>query len=157
LHKFVYFANRKSVLDERLRWLSKNAKSLEGVSLENGKLHLDRLEKSLQLKPSKLSKEMYATLPRIKLTDLLMEVDHWTGFTKHMTHASSGQEPKRTRKKILLASLMAMGTNIGLTKMAEATPEFTYKQLVNASQWRMYDDALHRSQATLVISNINWH
>jgi hypothetical protein len=51
---------------------------------------------------------------------------------------------------ISLASLMAMGTNIGLTKMAEATPDISYHQLANASQWRMYDDALNRAQAILV-------
>ncbi|SFJ81313.1 Transposase and inactivated derivatives, TnpA family [Thermoflavimicrobium dichotomicum] len=145
-----YLADRKRVLTERLRWLSKNIKSLEGVSLENGKIHLDRLEKDTPLEAGHLSKKLYALLPKIKLTDLLMEVDYWTGFTSHMTHASSGQEPKGSERNILLAALMAMGTNIGLTKMAEATPEFTYRQLANASQWRMYDDALNRAQATLV-------
>jgi hypothetical protein len=33
---------------------------------------------------------------------------------------------------------MAMGTNIGLTKMA------------NAAQWRLYEDALNKAQAVLV-------
>jgi TnpA family transposase len=145
-----YLADRKRVLTERLHWLSKNIKSLEGVSLENGKIHLDRLEKDTPEEAEHLSKKLYSLLPRIKLTDLLLEVDHWTEFTNHMTHASTGHEPKGNEKNILLAALMAMGTNIGLTKMAEATPEFTYKQLVNASQWRMYDDALQRAQATLV-------
>ncbi len=46
--------------------------------------------------------------------------------------------------------MMAMGTNIGLTKMADATPDITYHQLTHASQWRMYDDALQRAQSILV-------
>lgn len=45
---------------------------------------------------------------------------------------------------------MAMGTNIGLTKMAEATPDISYSQMVNAMQWRLHEDALTRAQATLV-------
>src|SRR5699024_7823646 len=49
-----------------------------------------------------------------------------------------------------MASLMAMGTNIGLTKMADATPGITYHQMANAAQWRLYDDAITRAQATLV-------
>ncbi|RAT93999.1 Tn3 family transposase [Brevibacillus sp. Leaf182] len=47
-------------------------------------------------------------------------------------HASTNLQPKSEEKPIVLASLMAMGTNIGLTKMA------------NAAQWRMYDDAMNR-------------
>lgn len=40
---------------------------------------------------------------------------------------------------------MAMGANIGLTKMVEATPRIFYRQMVNAAQWRMYDIALARA------------
>ena len=145
-----YIADRKRALADRLYWLSKNINSLEGVSLEDGKIHVDRLEKETPEEAEQLSKKLYSLLPRVKLTDLLLEVDSWTHFTRHMTHASTGHEPTAKEKKALLAALMALGTNIGLTKMAEATPEFTYKQLVNASQWRMYDDALNRAQATLV-------
>jgi len=49
-----------------------------------------------------------------------------------------------------MASLLAMGTNIGLSKMADATPSITYKQLANVSQWRMYEEALNKAQAILV-------
>ncbi|MCC3359710.1 transposase [Bacillus sp. REN16] len=53
-------------------------------------------------------------------------------------------------KTIALAALMAMGTNIGLTKMADATPGISYHQMGNASQWRMHRDAMNSAQATLV-------
>ena len=29
-------------------------------------------------------------LPRVKITDMLMEVDEWTGFTGHFTHLKTG-------------------------------------------------------------------
>jgi len=54
---------------------------------------------------------------------------------------------------IVLATLMAMGTNIGLTKMADATPGISYRQMANVAQWLMYEEAMNRSQATLV----NYH
>jgi hypothetical protein len=37
---------------------------------------------------------------------------------------------------------MAMGTNIGLTKMAEATPSISYRQMANAAQWWLYEGAM---------------
>ncbi|AOK92844.1 hypothetical protein AOU00_25270 [Paenibacillus polymyxa] len=61
-------------------------------------------------------------LPRVKLTDLLLEVASWTGFDEQFIHASTNRQPKSEEKPVVLASLMAMGTNIGLTKMADATP-----------------------------------
>jgi TnpA family transposase len=89
-------------------------------------------------------------LPKVKLTDLLMEVAHWTGFDKMLVHASTNRPPREEENPILMAALMAMGTNIGLTKMADATPGITYHQMANAAQWRLYDDAISRAQATLV-------
>ena len=44
-------------------------------------------------------------LPRVKITDLLLEVDQWTGFTRHFTHLKSGSEPS-DRTLLLTASLI---------------------------------------------------
>lgn len=55
-------------------------------------------------------------LPRIKLTNLLLEVAHWTGFEQQFIHVSTNKPPKGEEIIIALASLMAMGTNVGLTK-----------------------------------------
>jgi hypothetical protein len=37
---------------------------------------------------------------------------------------------------------MAMGTNIGLTKMAEVTPDISYRQMAIVMQWRLHEDAM---------------
>lgn len=89
-------------------------------------------------------------LPRVKLTDLLLEVASWTGFHEQFIHASSNKSPNEEEKNILLATIMSMGTNIGLTKMAKATPGISYRQMANVAQWRMYEDAMNRAQAVLV-------
>ena len=89
-------------------------------------------------------------LPRVKLTEILSEVSIWTGFDQQFTHAATNNPPKESEKNVLLATLMAMGTNIGLTKMADATPGITYHQMANTAQWRMYDDAMVKAQSVLV-------
>jgi TnpA family transposase len=145
-----YLEERRKALAERFTWISNNLDSLEGVNIEKAKLRVDRLEKNTPEDARTFSLSLYNMLPRIKLTDLSMEVAHWTGFDEMLIHASTNRPPKGEEKVILMAALMAMGTNIGLTKMADATPGITYHQMANAAQWRLYDDAINRAQATLV-------
>ncbi|MCM3715488.1 Tn3 family transposase [Alkalihalobacillus oceani] len=145
-----YLEERRKSLAQRLTWVSNNLDSLEGVNIEKAKIRVDRLEKNTPEEARAFSLSLYNMLPRIKLTDLLMEVAHWTGFDEMLIHASTNRPPKGEEKVVLMAALMAMGTNIGLTKMAEATPGVTYHQMANAAQWRLFDDAISRAQATLV-------
>ncbi|MDR3543599.1 MAG: Tn3 family transposase [Desulfosporosinus sp.] len=99
---------------------------LEGVNVKNGRLHVERLEKATPKGARDFSISLYELLPRVKLTDLLMEVAHWTGFHEQVVHASTNRVPNEEETTILMASLMAMGTNIGLTKIADATPNISY-------------------------------
>ncbi|MCE0555277.1 Tn3 family transposase [Bacillus thuringiensis] len=101
----------------------KNSEKLEGVDISQGKLHVERLDRGTPEEAKAFSKLLHSMLPRIKLTDLLIEVASWTGFHDQFIHASTNQSPDQEEQNIVLATLMAMGTNIGLTKMAEATLE----------------------------------
>lgn len=145
-----YIQERSNSLDERLCWLSSNWNKLEGVSIEKGKLSLSRLEKDVPEEAKKFSSTLYQMLPKVKLTDLLMDVAQLTGFHEQFTHASTNRKPDKEETVIIMAAILGMGTNIGLSKMADATPGITYKQLANVSQWRIHEDALNRAQAILV-------
>lgn len=145
-----YLLERMNSLNKRLEWLSKNSHDLEGVDVAKGKFYVHRLERDVPEEARSYSSRLYEMLPRIKLTDLLLEVASWTGFHEQFIHASSNKLPNTEEKNILLSALMAMGTNIGLTKMAEATPTISYRQMANVAQWRMYVDAMNRAQAILV-------
>lgn len=145
-----YIIERNASLNERLEYVSKNLDSLEGINIDKSRIRLDRLEKDTPEEAKSLSQTLYNMLPRVKLTELLIEVSNWTGFDEHLTHASNNRPPKGDEKSIIMAALMAMGTNIGLTKMAEATPRITYHQMANTAQWRLHDDSLNKAQAILV-------
>ncbi len=45
-------------------------------------------------------------LPRIKITELLMDVDDWTGFSRHFTHLKDGAEAKD--RTLLLSAISVM-------------------------------------------------
>ena len=145
-----YLEERKTTLEDRFNWFIQDFDSLEDVSIINNKVHISRLEKDTPSEADNLSDRLYSMLPHIKLTELLLEVSNWTKFESHFTHASSNHSVGGKEKNIVMAALMGMGTNIGLMKMAEATPEISYHQMANVAQWRMYDDAMKKAQACLV-------
>jgi len=144
-----YMQERTKSLHKRLLWISKNADKLDGVSISDDKIHVDKLEKDTPEDALALSNDLHKMLPRIKLPDLLIEVASWTNFDRNFIHASTGDTAKNDEEAVVMAALMVMGTNIGLAKMADS-PGITYRQMANAAQWRMYDDAMRRAQATLV-------
>ncbi len=148
-----YIQERMQSLNERLQYVSKSIEGLDGITIENGEIHVKRLEKDTPDEAKAFSQLLYSMLPKIKLTDLLLEVANWTNFDEQFVHTSTGKKPKEEEKPIVMATLMAMGTNVGLVKMAEATPGITYYQMANTVEWRMYDDAFNKAQATL----INFH
>ena len=145
-----YIQERTESLHIRYKWLSDNIHQLGGVDIKENKVRIDKLEKETPAEAVSLSDELYKMIPKIKLADLLLEVSSWTGFDRHFTHASTNHTTKGKEKIVAMAALMAIGTNIGLSKMADSTPEITYHQMANAVQWRMYDDAMKKVQACLV-------
>jgi len=145
-----YFAERTESLLKRLEWVSINADTLEGVNIGDGKLHISRLEKDTPEEARDFSISLYELLPRVTLPELLIEVADWTNFHEQFIHASTEQPPNAEETKVLMAAIMAMGTNIGLTKMAESTPDISYRQMANTTHWRLHEDAMSKAQATLV-------
>jgi len=89
-----------------------------------------------------------ALLPHVKITKLLMEVDEWTGFTRHFVHLKSSDTAKD--KKLLLTTILADGINLGLTKMAESCPGTTYAKLSWLQAWHIHDETYSTALAELV-------
>lgn len=87
-------------------------------------------------------------LPHIKITDLLLEVDKWTGFTRHFSHLKNGDSV--ADKNLLLTAILADGINLGLTKMAEACPGTTYAKLAWLQAWHIRDETYSAALAELV-------
>src|SRR3546814_17215286 len=59
----------------------------------------------------------YGMLPATRITDVLSQVERWTGFTQHFGHVSTGLPPGD--EQAFLATLIAEATNLGLSRMAE--------------------------------------
>ncbi|PKQ71139.1 Tn3 family transposase [Aeromonas sobria] len=87
-------------------------------------------------------------LPHVKITELLLEVDEWTGFTRHFAHLKSGDLAKD--KNLLLTTILADAINLGLTKMAESCPGTTYAKLAWLQAWHIRDETYGAALSELV-------
>ncbi len=87
-------------------------------------------------------------LPRVKITELLLEVDAWTDFTRHFTHLKTGA--RAMDKTLLLTTILADAINLGPTKMAECCPSFTYAKLSWLQAWHIRDETYSAALAELV-------
>jgi hypothetical protein len=74
-------------------------------------------------------------LPRLKITDLLLEVDRWTHFTRHFSHLKTDEPSKDPA--LLLTAILADAINLGLVKMAEACPGTSLAKLSWLVAWHI--------------------
>src|SRR5262249_56339405 len=121
---------------------------LPDVSLEKGVLKTAPIEKSTPLEAEALAARLHAMLPRIRVTDLLSELARWTLFTDCFTHLRSGETV--ADPQILMASLLADGLNLGLTRMAEACTIANLGQLAWVADWHIRDETYALSLRRLV-------
>jgi len=111
-----------------------------------GTIHLEALEKTEQTEATVWRDKLHELLPTVQLADLLMEVDRWTDFLSHFTHALLNDVPTGKQKSLLVASLMALGMNIGLEGMAKAT-DYSVAELAATADWHIREETL---QAALI-------
>ena len=145
-----YLQDRLALLTERLHQVNELASrdELPGVLVTDKGLKITPLETIVPAHAQPLIDQASAMFPRIRITDLLMEVDTWTGFTRHFTSLKSGQPSND--KQLLLTAILADGINLGLTKMAESCTGVTYAQLDRHQASYIRDETYSTALAELV-------
>jgi hypothetical protein len=145
-----YLHDRLALLEQRLDVVNALAAADElpdAVITESG-LKVTPLPNSVPADADELARQAYALLPRIKITELLMEVDAWTGFTRHFTHVKTGESA--ADRALLLTVILADAINLGLTKMSDSCPGTTYAKLSWLQAWHIREDTYSAALADLV-------
>jgi len=163
-NKEKYYAQLKLPQDPR-RFLSSLEKSFLELSTQvderfpqnpwaeivDGNLRVKRVEVAEKKEEVEEIKNLIVSaLPRVKLPDLLIEVDQWTHFTRHFTYFSGQETRTKDLQKCLFANFVGQGCNLGLANMADCTPEISYSQLFHVSQWYIRDDTLRKAIAEII-------
>jgi Tn3 transposase DDE domain len=121
---------------------------LPDAGLGSAGLKISPLENSVPKEADAIRDAFYATLPHVKVTDLLMEVDHWTGFTRHFAHLKSNEPAKDPA--LLLTAILADATNLGLGKIAESCPGTSLSKLSWLVAWHIRDETYSKALAEIV-------
>ncbi len=145
-----YLHDRLELLEQQLATVNHMAATndLPDAIITASGLKITPLDAAVPETAQALIDQSAMLLPHVKITELLMEVDEWTGFTRHFTHLKTGDTAKD--KTLLLTTILADGINLGLTKMAESCPGTTYAKLSWLQAWHIRDETYSTALAELV-------
>ncbi len=118
----AYIEERMTLLRSALDQTNALAREdqLPDAELNSAGLKISPLENSVPKEAEALRDALSSMLPHVKNTDLLMEGDRWTGFTRHFAHLKTNEPVKDPA--LLLTAILADATNLDLGKMAESYP-----------------------------------
>ena len=144
----AWIAERRERLHARLDVVGRELAGgrLEGARLDHGRLRVAPHDPVTPAAAAQLDRAIDALMPRIRITDLLWEVNTRTGFLDAFNDLRSGRT--HSNPAAILATVLAGATNLGLERMAHASTGVSHTQLSWANAWYLrpetYSDALAR-------------
>jgi len=121
---------------------------LPEASVTDGVLKITSVDNQESDEAELLTRQAYGLMPRIKITDLLTEVDSWCDFGRHFTNLRSGGPV--SDRALLLTAILADGINLGLTRMADACPGVSLSTLSRIATWHIRDETYAKALAEIV-------
>ena len=144
-----YINQRLAQLEESLNTVNMLAESneLPDAIITNNGLKITPFDAIFPENAQSLVQNTATLLPHVKITELLIEVDAWTAFSRHFTHIKNDQIAKD--QTLLLTAILADGINLGLSKMAESCPGATYAKLSWLQAWHIRDETYSQALGEL--------
>jgi len=95
-------------------------------------------------------------MPKIKITNLLLQIEETLHISQYFTHRLTGEHVDDSIT--LWTAILADALNLGPDKMAAASPHTSFKRLVWMYTWFINDDAYRQALAALVNfeQNLPW-
>ncbi len=147
----AFLTRVRTQMHERLAHVDRLAAAgkLRDAVIDATGLRIGRIEGLQEAKDAEpFARRLYGAMPTVRITELLLEVDRWTGYTQSFSHLRSGRPPPETQA--LLSVLLADGTNMSLTRMAEASQGFSVRQLAWTADWHVRAETYSHALAKIV-------
>lgn len=138
------------LLESRLETVDEKAAAgeLPDASLTDAGLSISPIRSEQTDESQLLSRRLYSMLPRVRITDLLAEVNSWTGLADRFVHLQTGSAP--ADPVALMSAILADATNLGLTRMAQSSGTLTHSRLLWAAQMHIRDETYAAGLANMV-------
>ncbi|WP_338142447.1 Tn3 family transposase, partial [Sphingomonas koreensis] len=146
----AWIDERRTLLTKRMSEVERAAEAdeLTDVTIERGQLLISPFRRIVSDDAETLKARLYAMLPRVRITDLLVEVAAWSGFSDHFVHVRSGAPA--SDQSALMAAILADATNLGLGRMAESSRGLTLARLRWTAEWHVRDETYLSALAAIV-------
>jgi hypothetical protein len=148
----VFLAELTAAFDAAVQAATEGLASNRFATVRNGRLKLkrtDALPISRELEQMRLT--FQASYPRVRIEDLLQDVDEWCGFSQAFQPLAGYQpQPRGNPHRSLLATLIAHGTNLGLAAMSQSVDTMEAEALQDTSRWFLREEILKAANTILV-------
>lgn len=99
---------------------------------------------------TKLQKTIDASMPTIRIEQLLMEVDQLTHFSQHFTPIQAHRSRPQQFYKTLLAALISQATNLGVVSMSASVKDVSVDMLRHILHFFVREETLTAASAEIV-------
>ena len=94
--------------------------------------------------------ELLSEKKPVLLYELLSEIDGYTSYSDQFSHHSIKNSKKTTEKKLIYATLMSLGNNLGHTDLAKASRGIKEKQLRDTEKLWFTEESLIKANKKIV-------
>lgn len=145
----VYLAQKAEALDQKLREAARRLETGRGDTRIGAKGLRVAAVRTVETEAAiAFAKRIAASMPPIRLTDLVADIDRITGFSSLFEHLQTGRPPSDLR--VFYAALIAEATNLGFSKMALACAGITRRRLQQMAIWHFREETFTLALARLV-------